>query len=328
MNAGFLITVAGWLAGLALSAVTVSITVRVARAGRKWARWVFPPLVYGCATVVCFTVLGVIGPLLGSVLAVAPFTAAAWWLLDTWRRLAARLEDDEDGTAAGKAARRVASGAARQLREALRAAWADGFFIVRSAAGWLGLLDRGCGEDYVPAATSPAATAYLPGDATPTRPVPAYREPRPAAPAPAAPPGDGSALANVHADLAAAGMTIPPLWAALCAAVSEFEPETDEELLMHTAGEAAGILAYAEAVRARAETLLTVIGLDPAYVLGHHQFADEFADVAEAAAQVNAMFHAIYGALREWADEHPNGMPWKARQFLQGGEEAGGEAAA
>jgi hypothetical protein len=312
----FLSTAVGWLAGLALATVTVSISIRVARAGNKWARWVFPPLVYGCATIVCFTIIGVIGPLMGSLLAAGTAAAAAWWLLDTWRRLAARLEDDEEGTAAGKAARRVAAGAARQLRESLRATWAD----LRWLADHAGLLrDRAGDEDaadegYVPA---PAAAA--------ARPVPAARDPRPG-PAPAA--GDATALGNVHADLAAAGLPLPPLWAALCAAVAEFEPENDDELLMHTAGEAAGILAYAEAVRARAETLLTVIGLDPAYVLGHHQFADQFADVAEVAAQVNAMFHAIYDALREWADAHPNGMPWKARQFLQGDEEAGGSEAA
>jgi hypothetical protein len=121
------------------------------------------------------------------------------------------------------------------------------------------------------------------------------------------------------------GVHVPALWAALVEVVAAFEPDTDEDLINHTAGEAAGILAYADAVRNRADTLLNAIGLDPAYVAGHLEFADEFADLAAIAAMVNKRFHALYDALRQWVDEHPEGMPNEARQWLQGGGPAPGE---
>lgn len=95
-------------------------------------------------------------------------------------------------------------------------------------------------------------------------------------------------------------MPVPPQWAALCETVDSFEADDDEALLEHVAGEAAGILAYAAAVRNRAETLMHSTRLDPAYVAGHYEFADEFADLAAIAALVNKRFHAIYGVIRDW----------------------------
>ena len=50
------------------------------------------------------------------------------------------------------------------------------------------------------------------------------------------------------------------------------------------------------------------------------EYADENADMTGAVTMLDRQFHAIYDTLRAWADEHPMGMPHRAREFLQGGE--------
>jgi hypothetical protein len=303
----FLLTAAGWLLALACTEVTVSHAVRAAvPRWRRSVRGYWPPaLLYGAVSAVAFTVLGVLPALQGILLAALLAGVDAWYLLEPWVAAAAR----------GKGhlvRRRVMAGAAGQVKAGPRCLLSD----FRALPG-LVRRDRearpgDAGAPPAPVAAPPAGRAVpQPRDVPSVREDPVLGEP----PAP-----DG-----IAAGLAASGVAVPPAWAALCDSVAGFEPDTDEDLLAHVAGEAAGILAYAEAVRARADALLHGTGLDPAYVAGHHELADEIADLASAVSLVDRRFHAIYGAVREWVGGGGI-LPHKARQWFGGGDAASQDA--
>lgn len=297
----FPLTAAGLLFALACAEVAVSRLARAAvpglRPGQAAAGYWPAGLLYGGVSAAAFTGLGALPALQGALLAALLIAADAWWLLEPVLK-AARLGK---GRAVG---RRILTAALTQVR--------DGPWCLREDfRALLRLLPRNSREA---AAQAPVAAhpAGAPARAVPPpRDVPQVRE-DPVLGAPPAP-------ADVAAGLAAAGAAVPPAWAALCDAVASFEADTDEDLLAHVAGEAAGILTYSEAVRARADTLLHGTGLDPAYVAGHYEFADEFADLASAVAMVDRRFHAIYGAVREWV-AGGGILPHNARQWLGGGD--------
>lgn len=300
---------AAWLIALFLTAVAVSSVVRIAGHAAKtkhlWNApgWPTVPLLYGCATVIAFTILGALPPLKGAALAVLLAAVLAVPLAKA-QVLAMRRGQG------GRTARRI-------IRGLLGAAKAGPRWLAQDVRRLLGQAHRGpeprryepasatSDADPVPPAAAPAPTASRPVPAP--REVPSVRD-DPALGAPPAP-------ADVAAGLAGAGVPVPPAWAALCDSVATFEPDDDEALIAHVAGEAAGILTYADAVRARAETLLHGTGLDPAYVAGHFEFADEFADLASAVALVDRRFAAIYGAVREWV-AGGGILPHNARQWF------------
>jgi hypothetical protein len=294
-------TAAGWVLALAFTWVAVSSTVQVARhlmqkRLRLWNApgWPFLPLAYSSAALATFTALGVFPVLRGALLAALPFTALAVVLgIDLAH------------------ADRPLQAALTLPRTLLPRLPRAGFTLIkrdiRAIRAWLRRqLHR---EDVPLPRPAPPAPAPAPGRTIPV-PVSAasiHDDPDLGATPPAGEVADG---------LVIEGVPVPPHWAALCEAAGSFEPDNDDELIQHVAGEAAGILAYADARRNLAETLLHATGLDPAYVAGHFEFADEFADLAAAAAMVNKRFHAIYDALRAWIADHPEGMPHNARQWL------------
>jgi hypothetical protein len=313
----FLLTAAGWLLALACTEVTVSHAVRAAvPRWRLSVRGYWPPaLLYGAVSAVAFTVLGVLPALQGILLAALLAGVDAWYLLEPWVAAAAR----------GKGhlvRRRVMAGAAGQVKAGPRCLLSD-FRALLSRRAAAGPQPRRGPQVAAQAPAGPARTPPPPPAPAPARGVPAPRDVPSVRDDPAL--GTAPAPADVAGDLVLTGVVVPAAWAALCDAVASFEPESDEELLEHVAGEAAGILAFAEAVRARAETLLHGTGLDPAYVAGHHELADEIADLASAVSLVDRRFHAIYGTLRQWV-AGGGILPHNARQWLAGGDAASQDA--
>lgn len=294
----FLLTVTGWLAALALGEVAASCAARAAvprlRPGQPAAFCRMTALLHGGACAIALTLLGALPAVQGWLLACLLLASDAWLLGGPLVKAARRGKGAVVGPRVLAALAAQAKAGPARLRDDFRAL--------------LGLLGRH-GEPEAPpvpaAAAAPAARAV-----PPPREVPSVRE-DPVL-------GETPAPADIAAGLASAGVPVPPAWAALCDATGTFEPDSDEDLLIHSAGEAAGILAYAEARRALADTLLHGTGLDPAYVAGHHEFADEFAELAAAVALVDRRFHAIYGALREWV-AGGGILPRNAREFFEGG---------
>lgn len=127
--------------------------------------------------------------------------------------------------------------------------------------------------------------------------------------------GDPGHPADIAQGLSESGVAVPPVWASLADAIGGFEPDTEDDLFEALAGDAAGALAVADAMLARGETLFSVTGLDPAYIAGHADLAEEFAGFAQAVALIDRRYHVIYGTLRE-AIADGMILPHKARQFF------------
>ncbi len=305
---GTALVILGWTA--------VSCTVRIAlvnmpRLCRRMhigevlvpdAGWLLPELC-GCGSLSLLSLLGVVPALPGALLSAALFLAAV--LPDALlMRKASRLRDAEGKNQGGPVARRIIGGRLRIIRGIPMFIGAD----LRLLTG------RHREEDgYEPGRD---ATAAAPASA-PARTVPAPARP-PAAPGQAPPPQPAP---PAPADDSPAAAAIPPGWAGLCAEISGFEADTDEEVLGFLAAQLAGHMAHAESVRDLADRLLHGAGLDPAFAQGVAEYADENADMTGGVAVLDRQFHAIYDTLRAWADEHPMGMPHRAREFLQGGEQ-------
>ncbi len=128
--------------------------------------------------------------------------------------------------------------------------------------------------------------------------------------------------AEVAAGLMADGVAVPPPWAALAQWVAEFEPEDGDDLHGHMAGEAAGRLAFAEAQQARAETLLNLPKLHPAYVAALFELADGDAEQATASALADRRYHVVYGDIEDWHEMDGNALPEDARGWFGGGAPA------
>jgi hypothetical protein len=92
----------------------------------------------------------------------------------------------------------------------------------------------------------------------------------------------------------------PAGWKSLATTASDFEPETDEELLDWMASEVAGISTYSEALTDVYETCVGSIRLDPVAMAALHDAADAAADFATALAYARQRFAAHYGEVRQF----------------------------
>lgn len=291
--------------------VIASHLVRMARKGRPWileGRSLTLPL-YGCGLVGCLTAAGAVGLAPGILLALLLFAVAAVPLAAAWARAAGKGQG-------GKVAGRIAAGLLSQARGG--AAYIAG--DARAVAGLLRPLPATGGG--APAAAGPVPVKASPG-------VPPWRRTVPGVPSITADPSLGPVPppSEVSAALAASGVMVPAAWAAVASEAAEHEPESDEEHCEHMDGEVAGILTWAEAVMARAESLGDGAGLDPAYVAAQYEFADDVAELAAHAAQVMRRYHDIYDDIREAAAGRP--LPANRHWFADGEPAApqGGQAA-
>jgi hypothetical protein len=110
---------------------------------------------------------------------------------------------------------------------------------------------------------------------------------------------------------------VPAPHAALAAYIAGFVPEDDQALKMFMQSNAAGECAIADAWHAFADTCLSGVGLDPAYVAGILEAGDSSADHASLLAQVHKRFGVVYAAIQEWISAGRQ-LPHKAREFLTG----------
>jgi hypothetical protein len=312
---GIVFTALGWVAALVLAEIAVSCAYRIASARwrflPRWsplvpdAGWLLPELCGG-ACLILLVLLGIAPVLGGTLLATALYAAASIPLGHVmWQ-----AKKQGQG---GYAARRIASRLLLLIRTAPAILMED----VRALAG------RRAADDSPPAGPG---TPRQPVRATPG--VPPWRRSVPGVPSIHADPalGGAPAPADVAVALEAAGVTVPPSWAAVAADAAELEPENEDELCEHMDGEAAGILTWAEGVMARAENLGEGgAGLHPAYVAAHYEFADDIAELASHAAQVSKRYHQIHDDLREAADGTP--LPANRYWFGDGGAPQGGQAA-
>ena len=272
--------------------------VRLARTqgGHRDAGSWHAPLIFTSGTFAMLAAAGVTGPFTGAFLSAVPLLAVAAIVARAWRAAAARI-----GPA--KATAIVLGGLFRRVREALWHTRED----FRDLAGFLRRQD---------APASPAADAAPPSQdeiAALRRAVPALRDDGNLGTAPDP--------AQVAAGLEAAGVAVPPPWQALAEWVAEFDPEDQDELTEHMGGEAAGLLTFAGAVEARAETLLSGRRLHPAYAAGLLEFADAVAELAALAAMADRRYHAVYGDIEDWHDDG-NALPEDARNWFGGGQAA------
>jgi len=259
-------TLIGWPLALGLLVLAVLSVARIARRRQEWLvpqAW-YMPLAAGSALFAVLALLGVAGPLAGTLIAGGLAAVLAWlaqlWTRAGWHRLYA------------------------QLRAGLS-------FAGETAAGIGGRLAGSRGGE--PGQDSPAAVV---AEAVAARGIPSVMEDAHlgAAPAPA----------DVGAGLAAAGVPVPEPWANLAAWIAGREPADDLELRMFTDGDAAGALAVAEAYHAYGDVLLNGVRLSPAYVAGILEAGDSAAGHASLLAQVHKRFGVIYGAVKEWISAH------------------------
>jgi hypothetical protein len=92
----------------------------------------------------------------------------------------------------------------------------------------------------------------------------------------------------------------PSGWKALAATASDFEPDTDDDLLDWLASEVAGISTYSEALTDIYETCVSSVRLDPVAMSSLHDAADAAADFATSMAYARQRFAAHYSEVREF----------------------------
>jgi hypothetical protein len=124
-------------------------------------------------------------------------------------------------------------------------------------------------------------------------------------------------LAPEPAELAGGNASAPEPCAALAAYIAGFEPEDDMALRVFVEGLAAGSVMIADAWNQFAETCLSTVGLDPAFVAGILEAGDSAAAHGSLLAQVIKRLSVIYGAVQEWVAAH-GPLPHKAREWLTG----------
>ncbi len=135
------------------------------------------------------------------------------------------------------------------------------------------------------------ASDPIPGPDPPRpRPRPVYDPPHtPGDPAMTAP-------ADIVTDATApVEVALPPHWAHLVATVADFDPESDAALMEWMKGEAAGVVAYAQALDSARENCVNDVGLDPSSVQGITIYSEHMSDASIRMAEALAQFRAVYG---------------------------------
>jgi len=277
----------------ALEAVTAYARLARTKDGHRDAGSWHAPLIFTSGTFALLGILGVLAPAVATVLAAGPLLAVLRIVWRAWREAAGTL-----GRA--KATAIVLGGLLRRVREALWHTRED----ARELRGRL----RPDGA--TPAAAAPFAPAAAPAAMAALRSVPSVLEDRNL--------GSTPAPAEVAADLEALGAMIPPPFQAVAEWMADFEPGDQDELEEHAAQEAAGWLTVAEAAGQRAETLLGVRKLHPAYVAGLLEDADAIADLASLTTMSHRRYHDVYGDVEDWHDQG-NELPEDARNWGFGG---------
>jgi hypothetical protein len=279
--------IAGWVLALVLAAAAASSAVRVRGNWRDPGAWAVP-LPFACLAVIALTVLGVLAPLTGGLLAGILAAAEGVFL---WRG------DDKPMYAF-----------ADHLGGGLRHLYADARSLASRAR-------PGAPAEPVRPASAPGAGPAPAGgsrqapDAPAARKVPSIREDADLGPAPA--PAEVAASAEV-----------PLPFAELASWIAQFEPEDDVQQTWFIRGSGAGLVAVAEALAAHADTVVNAVGLDPSYGQAILELADLIAELASDAGQVDKRYHVIYDAVKQAVD---NGLilPHRTREWFSGhGESA------
>ena len=108
----------------------------------------------------------------------------------------------------------------------------------------------------------------------------------------------------------------PAGWKALAGDTSDFEPNSDEELLGWMAAQVAGISTYGESLADLYETCVEGVRLDPVAMAALHDAADAAGDFATAMAYARQKFAAHYAEVREFVGE--GGVLPKDGDFITG----------
>lgn len=143
----------------------------------------------------------------------------------------------------------------------------------------------------------------------PTAPAP---RPQQAAPAAAAaqparsprttPSGGPTMTATTDAPQTAAEDAVAPLdWQVMIDRIRNYNPESDADLLEFMKAEAAGMVAYAEALEEARETCVTDIGLDPTAVQGITAYSEQVSEAAARMSDAMTQFVTVYGQVLELA---------------------------
>ncbi len=205
-----------------------------------------------------------------TVAAVAFAVIVAVRVCTAWFARSARDREAIRGAGLRVIAWSVARSTARDWRDGARAG-------IRSAAGWA----RARRQAAAPAASPP-----------PAAPPPPRRRAAPAPGAPAAPSDPVTAPGAPPAP-------VPVDWGQVAARIADYEPEDDADFIAHMRGEASGLLAVAEAIHARGETLMTTVRLDPSIVHANLSLADLVGECASGASGVHGMLLATYGGIKQ-----------------------------
>lgn len=292
--------IAGWVIALALAAAAASSAVRVRGNWRDPGAWAVP-LVFACLAVIALTVLGVLAPLTGGLVACILAATEGVFL---WRG------DDKPlyafaGHLGGGFRHLYAD--ARSL--AARARPGEPVKAARPASG---------AAPAPPAAPAPAQAPATPREVPPIREDPALGSP----PQPA----------DVAAGLATAGVEIPEPWAALIAWVGSRMPEDSNDQNRFLLGDAAGFIGLGEAYHSHGGNVVDEIGLDPAYGSAILDIGDAVADKSGDVIQAYRRFHLIYEEIIKFV-ENGGVLPFKSREFFSGAggsepQDEAGESAA
>lgn len=286
-----------WPGCVSCALLAVSGGVQMARTKGGWreaAGWT-APLVFTSAALMLLVVLGTLALLPWLLIALVPLGVVAARAARAWREIA-KLKGRGAATAA------VLGLLAARLWDAVWNAREN----VRDLTGTLHPAPAAA-----PAAAAGRAPEAAPRDAGPKSPVirqvPSLRDNAALGAAPSA--------AEVGVSLEAAGVAVPPVWAALAEYIRDFDPDDDEdELIEFNAGNAAGVLVLGEAFQDLAETLLTGTGLDPAYAMGFIDAGVEVEGLAEVFALLDRLYHDTYEDIHEHVEAGKtlphNGRKW------------------
>jgi hypothetical protein len=293
-----LLTVAGWAAALVLAWITASCLARQAVSrfwpGRSGIRLPLnAKILPGFAAGGCLAILAILGvrPLITGLTAAAAAGAATWPLLAGKNRVPA-----------GSIPRVIAS-----LPGTARLILADD---LRQIAGRNPGTGRPAGQPVAgaPQWTAPARVRNVPHLLDDVN-LGAHPGPE-----------------DVAMGLEHAAVPVPPHWERLAQVIADYEPEDDDDMTGHIAGEAAGVLTVSAAIENRTEHLALGRGLDPVLIEAHYDLADGFAELATRYALLVRRDHVLHGDVREWRDAG-GVLPHDARGWFDAGSGDGGRAA-